>query len=87
MRSRHRGRPLHNEQFAPFMAMSILGKHQIFMQALAGQDRQGQVAQMLVASQPPPMPFLVFLRGDFGTAEVTQAIHFHLQMPPDSPMA
>ena len=35
--------------------------HQIFMLALAGLREEGEVAQVLVVSQLPPLVFLVFL--------------------------
>jgi hypothetical protein len=35
--------------------------HQIFMLAFAGLRVEGEVAQVLVVSQPPPLAFLVFL--------------------------
>ena len=48
------GRLLHHEQFATFMAVYLLRKHQIFMLALAGLRVEGGVAQVLVVPQPPP---------------------------------
>ena len=43
------------------MAVSLLEMHQIFMLAFAGLRVEGEVAQVLVVSQPPPLAFLVFL--------------------------
>ena len=56
-----RGRLVHNEQFAPFYGSIPLKMHQIFMLAFAGLRVEGEVAQVLVVSQPPPLAFLVFL--------------------------
>jgi len=47
-----------------FMAVSLLKMHQIFMLAFAGLRVDGEVAQVLVVSQPPPLAFLVFLLSD-----------------------
>ena len=41
--------------FAPFMAVSLLKMHQIFMLAFAGLRVEGGVAQVLVVSQPSPL--------------------------------
>jgi len=41
-------------RFAPFMAVSLLKMHQTFMLAFAGLRVEGEVAQVLVVSQPPP---------------------------------
>jgi hypothetical protein len=41
-------------RFAPFMAVYLLRKHQIFMLAFAGLRVEGKVAQVLVVPQPPP---------------------------------
>jgi len=41
-------------RFAPFMAVYLLRKHQIFMLAFAGLRVEGEVAQVLVVAQPPP---------------------------------
>jgi hypothetical protein len=49
-----RGRLLHYEQFAPFMAVYLLGKHQIFMLAFAKSRVEVEGAQVLVVSQSPP---------------------------------
>ncbi|MEE9119762.1 MAG: hypothetical protein V3U56_00560 [Syntrophobacteria bacterium] len=38
-----------------FMAVSLLRMHQIFMLAFAGLRVEGEVAQVLVVSQPPPL--------------------------------
>ena len=38
-----------------FMAVSLLKMHQIFMLAFAGLRVEGEVAQVLVVSQPPPL--------------------------------
>jgi hypothetical protein len=47
------------------MAVSLLKMHQIFMLAFAGLRVEGEVAQVLVVSQPPPLAFLVFHLIDF----------------------
>jgi hypothetical protein len=47
------------------MAVSLLKVHQIFMLAFAGLRVEGEVAQVLVVSQPPPLAFLVFHLIDF----------------------
>ena len=47
------------------MAVSLLKMHQIFMLAFAGLRVEGEVAQVLVVSQPPPLAFLVFLLSDW----------------------
>ncbi len=39
------------------MEVSPLKMHQIFMLALAGLRVEGEVAQVLVVSQPPPLAF------------------------------
>ena len=39
--------------------------HQIFMLAFAGLRVEGEEAQVLVVSQPPPLAFLVFLLSDW----------------------
>ncbi|MBE9534808.1 MAG: hypothetical protein IMF03_07390 [Proteobacteria bacterium] len=41
-------------RFAPFMAVWLLKMHQIFMLAFARLRVEGEVAQVLVVSQPPP---------------------------------
>ncbi len=41
-------------RFAPFMAVYLLRKHQIFMLVFARLRVEGEVAQVLVVSQPPP---------------------------------
>ncbi len=38
-----------------FMAVSLLKMHQIFMLAFAGLRVEGEVAQVLVVPQPPPL--------------------------------
>ncbi len=38
-----------------FMAVSLLKMHQIFMLTFAGLRVEGEVAQVLVVSQPPPL--------------------------------
>ena len=43
------------------MAVSLLEMHQIFMLAFAGLKVEGEEAQVLVVSQPPPLVFLVFI--------------------------
>ena len=49
------GRLLHYEHDSRhFMAVSFLKMHQIFMLAFAGLRVEGEVAQVLVVSQPPP---------------------------------
>jgi hypothetical protein len=55
------------------MAVSLLKMHQIFMLALAGLREEGEVAQVLVVSQLPPLVFLVFLLSDWWEACVTSA--------------
>jgi hypothetical protein len=47
------------------MAVSLLKIHQIFMLAFAGLRGEGEVAQVLVVSQPPPLAFQVFRLIDF----------------------
>jgi hypothetical protein len=47
------------------MAVSLLKMHQIFMLAFAGIRVEGQVAQVFVVSQPPPLGFLVFHLSDW----------------------
>jgi len=47
------------------MAVSLLKMHQIFMLAFAGLRVEGEVAQVLVVSQPPPLAFLVLLLSDW----------------------
>ncbi|MEE8316841.1 MAG: hypothetical protein V3R70_09860 [Syntrophobacteria bacterium] len=47
--------------------------HQIFMLALAGLREEGEVAQVLVVSQLPPLVFLVFLLSDWWEACATSA--------------
>ncbi|MBE9533728.1 MAG: hypothetical protein IMF03_01915 [Proteobacteria bacterium] len=42
--------------------------HQIFMLAFAGLRAEGEVAQVLVVSQPPPLAFQVFLLSDWWEA-------------------
>ena len=44
-----------------FMAVSLLKMHQIFMLTFVGLRVEGEVAQVLVVSQTPPLAFLVFL--------------------------
>jgi hypothetical protein len=44
-----------------FMAVSLLKIHQMFMLAFAWLRVEGEVAQVLVVSQPPPLAFLVDL--------------------------
>ncbi len=56
-----------------FMAMSPLRMHQIFMLAFAGLRVEGEVAQVLVVSQPPPLAFLAFLLSDWWEACATSA--------------
>ena len=51
-----------------FMAVSLLKMHQIFMLAFTGLRVEGEGAQVLVVSQPPPWFLLVFLQ--------TLTIHF-----------
>ncbi|MBW2392463.1 MAG: hypothetical protein JRE83_03955 [Deltaproteobacteria bacterium] len=55
------------------MAVSLLKMHQIFMLAFAGLRVEGEVAQVLVVSQPPPLAFLVFLLSDWWEACATSA--------------
>ncbi|MGB6376604.1 MAG: hypothetical protein WBG24_07770, partial [Syntrophobacteria bacterium] len=40
-----------------FMAVSLLKMHQIFMLAFTGLRVEGEGAQVLVVSQPPPLAF------------------------------
>jgi hypothetical protein len=40
-----------------FIAVSLLKMHQIFMLAFAGLRVEGEVAQVLVVSQPSPLAF------------------------------
>ncbi|MDH3557333.1 MAG: hypothetical protein OES18_15935 [Deltaproteobacteria bacterium] len=47
--------------------------HQIFMLAFVGLRVEGEVAQVLVVSQPPPLAFLVFLLSDWCEACATSA--------------
>ncbi len=47
--------------------------HQIFMLAFAGVRVEGEVAQVLVVSQPPPLAFLIFLLSDWREACATSA--------------
>ena len=47
------------------MAVSLLEMHQIFMLAFAGLRVEGEIAQVLVVSQPPPLAFLVFHLSDW----------------------
>ena len=47
------------------MAVSLLEMHQIFMLAFAGLRVEGEVAQVLFVSQPPPLAFLVFPLNDW----------------------
>jgi hypothetical protein len=56
-----------------FMAVSPLKMHQIFMLAFAGLRVEGEEAQVLVVSQPPPLAFLVFLLSDWCEACATSA--------------
>ncbi len=58
-----------------FMAVSLLKMHQIFMLAFAGLRVEGEVAQVLVVSQPPPLAFLVFLLSDQAGALERQKKH------------
>jgi hypothetical protein len=53
------------------MAVSHLKMHQIFMLALAGLRAEGEVAQVLVVPQPPPLAFLVFHLSDWWEACAT----------------
>jgi len=55
------------------MAVSLLKMHQIFMLAFAGLRVEGEEAQVLVVSQPPPLAFLVFLLSDWWEARATSA--------------
>jgi len=55
------------------MAVSLLEMHQIFMLAFAGLRVEGEVAQVLVVSQPPPLAFLVFHLSDWWEACATSA--------------
>ena len=55
------------------MAVSPLKMHQIFMLAFAGLRVEGEVAQVLVVSQPPPLAFLVFHLSDWWEARATSA--------------
>jgi len=55
------------------MAVSLLKMHQIFMLAFAGLRVEGEVAQVLVVSQPPPLAFLVFHLSDWWEACATSA--------------
>jgi len=54
------------------MAVSLLKMHQIFMLAFVGLRVEGEVAQVLVVSQPPPLAFLVFLLSDWWEACATR---------------
>ncbi len=47
--------------------------HQIFMLAFAGLRVEGEEAQVLVVSQPPPLAFLVFLLSDWWEACATSS--------------
>jgi len=55
------------------MAVSPLKMHQIFMLTFVGLRVDGEVAQVLVVSQPPPLAFLVFLLSDWWEACATSA--------------
>ena len=55
------------------MAVSLLKMHQIFMLAFVGLRVEGEVAQVLVVSQPPPLAFLVFLLSDWWEVCATSA--------------
>jgi len=55
------------------MAVSLLKMHQIFMLAFVGLRVEGEVAQVLVVSQTPPLAFLVFLLSDWWEACATSA--------------
>jgi hypothetical protein len=50
------------------MAVSPLKMHHIFMLACAELRVEGEVSQVLVVSQPPPVAFLVFLLSDWWEA-------------------
>ena len=54
-----------------FMAVSLLKMHQIFMLAVARLRVKGEVAQVLVVSQPPT-----------SHSEETPGRHFHFQIRP-----
>jgi hypothetical protein len=55
------------------MAVSPLKMHQIFMLVFVGLRVEGEVAQVLVVSQPPPLAFLVLLLSDWWEACATSA--------------
>jgi len=56
-----------------FMAVSLLKMHQIFMLAFTGLRVEGEGAQVLVVSQPPPLAFLVLFLSDWWEACATSA--------------
>jgi hypothetical protein len=53
------------------MAVSLLKMHQIFMLAFAWLRVEGEVAQVLVVSQPSPLAFLVLFLSDWWEACAT----------------
>ena len=55
-----------------FMAVSLLKLHQIFMLAFAGLRVEGEVAQVLVVSQPPPLTCVA--HNIFGETPVKQSL-------------
>jgi len=59
-----------------FMAVLPLRMHQIFMLAFAGLRVEGEEAQVLVVSQPPPLAFLMFLLSDCWEACATSVLIF-----------
>ena len=59
-----------------FMAVLPLRMHQIFMLAFAGLRVEGEEAQVLVVSQPPPLAFLMFLLSDCWEACATSLLTF-----------
>jgi len=63
------------------MAVSPLKMHQIFMLAFAGLRVEGEVAQVLVVSQPPPLAFLVFHLSDWWEACATSAAALEVTRP------
>ena len=67
------------------MTVSLLKMHQIFMLAFAGLRVEGEVAQVLVVSQPPPLAFLVFHLSDWWEACATStAVGGGVPGPPEA---
>jgi len=56
-----RGRLVHNEQCVPFYGSVAFENVPNLHAGLTGLRVEGEVAQVLVVSQPPPLAFLVFL--------------------------